>query len=407
MVRPERRTRGDILAAAAIAVVVAAIASLIWWTSDARATISRPAAVPAPNPTPAREVPATLNQLWTAASPATTAPVVVSGTIATGIGREVDGRDPGTGQPRWSYARDTALCGVSWLYHYAVAVYQDDRGCGQVSTLDGATGRRGAARSGYADPRVRLSSDGTTVLSVGDTRVELWRSDMVRMLAYGETDARVKPSARGLHSGCRLISAAASSSAVSVLESCEHQADLRLVLLRPGKDDDEPQQHVVSEPGIGADSGARVLTVWENNTAVYLPGNSGAQPRIDVIDETGTTISSTLLPKRPSRSAVVSQAGNLVTWWTGDSLMVFDASHLTLRYTIAAGETTGPLGPGVMMAGRLLVPVTDAIGVYDPVSGANERYIPVHRAPSSSAVVPAVSGSRVFEQRGDTVVALG
>jgi hypothetical protein len=407
MVRPERRTKGDILAAAAIAVVVAAAASLIWWTSDARATISRPAAVPAPAPTPAREVPATLNQLWIAASPATTAPVVVSGAVATGDGREVDGRDPGTGQTRWSYARDSDLCGVSWVYHLAVAVYKDDRGCGQVSTLDGATGRRGPARSGYADPRVRLFSDGTTVLSVGDTRLELWRSDMVRMLAYGETDARVKPSSRGLNSGCRLASAAASSSAVSVLESCANEADLRLVLLRPGKEDDEPQQHVVAEPGIGKDSGARVLTVWENNTAVYLPGNSGTQPRVDVVDETGTTISSTLLPKPPSSSAAVSQTGNLVTWWTGDSLMVFEASNLTLRYTIAAGGTTAPLGPGVMMAGRLLVPVTGAIGVYDPVSGANERYIPVNRAPSNSAVIPAVSGSRVFEQRGDTVAALG
>jgi hypothetical protein len=407
MVRPERRTKGDILAAAAIGVVIAATASLIWWTSDARATISRPAAVPAPAPTPAREVPATLNQLWIAASPATTAPVVVSGAVATGDGREVDGRDPGTGETRWSYARDSDLCGVSWVYHLAVAVYKDDRGCGQVSTLDGATGRRGPARSGYADPRVRLFSDGTTVLSVGDTRLELWRSDMVRMLAYGETDARVKPSARGLHSGCRLFSAAASSSAVSVLESCAGAADLRLVLLRPGKEDDEPQQHVVAEPGIRKDSGARVLTVWENNTAVYLPGDSGAQPRVDVVDETGTTISSTLLPKPPSSSAVMSQAGNLVTWWTGDSLMVFEASNLTLRYTIAAGGNTAPLGPGVMMAGRLLVPVTGAIGVYDPVSGANERYIPVNRAPSNSAVIPAVSGSRVFEQRGDTVAALG
>ena len=407
MVRPERRTKGDILAAAAIAVVVAATASLIWWTSDARATVSRPAGVPAPTPTPAREVPATLNQLWTAASPATTAPVVVSGTVATGDGRRVDGRDPGTGQVRWSYARDSDLCGVSWIYHLAVAVYKDDRGCGQVSTLDGTTGRRGPARSGYADPRVRLSSDGTTVLSAGVTRLELWRSDMVRMLAYGETDARVKPSARGLHSGCRLVSAAASSSAVSVLESCANQADLRLVLLRPGKEDDEPQQHVVAEPGIGANSGAVVLAVWENNTAVYLPGSSGAQPRVDVVDDTGTTVSSTLLPKPPSTLAAVSQAGSLVTWWTGDSLMVFEASSLTLRYTIAAGETTAPLGPGVMMAGRLLVPVTGAIGVYDPVSGANERYIPVNRAPSGSAVVPAVSGSRVFEQRGDTVVALG
>lgn len=403
MVRPERRTGGDIVAAAAIVVVVAAAASLIWWTSDARATISRPAAVPVPNPTPAREVPATLRQLWTASSPLTSAPVVVSGTVATGDGRRVDGRDPGTGESRWSYARDSDLCGVSWLYHYAVAVYQDDRGCGQVSTLDGATGRRGAARSGYADPRVRLSSDGTTVLSAGDTRLELWRSDMVRMLAYGETDARVKPSARGLHSGCRLVSAAASSSAVSVLESCAQQADLRLVLLRPGKEDDEPQQHVVSEPGIGAGSGARVLAVWENNTAVYLPG---PRPRVEVVDEAGTTVASTLLPKPPSNSAV-SQSGNLVSWWTGDSLMVFEANSLALRYTIAAGEKTAPLGPGVMMAGRLLVPVTGAIGVYDPVSGANERYIPVDRAPSGSAVIPAVSGSRVFEQRGDTVVALG
>lgn len=404
MVRPERRTKGDILAAAAIAVVIAVVASLIWWTSDARATISRPAAVPAPNPSPARQVPAALNQLWVATSPATTAPVAVGGTVITGDGREVQGRDPGSGQTRWSYSRDSDLCGVSWVYHFAVAVYRDDRGCGQVSTLDGSTGRRGPARSGYADPRVQLSSDGTTVLSIGDTRVELWRSDMVRMLAYGETDARVKPSARGLHSGCRIVSAAASSSAVSVLESCGNQADLRLVLLRPGKDDDEPQQRVVSEPGIAPGVGARVLAVWETSTAVYLPS---PQPRVDVIDDTGTTVSSTLLPKPPSSSAVVSHAGSLITWWTGDSLMVFETGNLSLRYTIAAGGTTAPLGPGTMMAGRLLVPVTGAIGVYDPVSGANERYIPINRAAGKSAVVPVVAGSRVFEQRGDTVVALG
>lgn len=404
MVRPERRTRGDVLAAAAIAVVVAAVAALIWWTSDARATISRPAAEPAPNPNPARQVPATLEQLWTAPSPATTAPVTVGGSVITGDGRRVDGRDPGSGQSRWIYERDSALCGVSWVYHYAVAVYRDDRGCGQVSTLDGSTGRRGPARSGYADQRVHLSSDGTTVLSAGDTHVELWRSDMVRMVAYGETDARVKPSARGLHSGCELVSAAASSSAVSVLESCVNQAEMRLVLLRPGKDDDEPQQRIVDEPGITADSGARVLAVWENNTAVYLPS---PRPRVDVIDETGTTVASTLLPKPPSSRGAVSHAGSLITWWTGDSVLVFETGNLSLRYTIAAGDKIAPVGPAAMMAGRLLIPVTGAIGVYDPVSGANERYIPVNRAPSESAVVPAVAGSRVFEQRGDTVVALG
>jgi hypothetical protein len=407
MVRPERRTKADILAAATIVVVVAVVASLIWWTSDARATISRPAAVPAPNPTPAREVPASLKQLWTAPSPATLVPVTVGGTVTTGDGRRVDGRDPATGESLWSYARDTDLCGVTWVYHFAVAVYQDDRGCGQVSTIDGSTGRRGAARSSYADPRVRLSSDGTTVFSSGNTRLELWRSDMVRMLAYGETDARVKPSSRGLHSGCTLESAMASSSAIAVLEACTNQADLRLVLLRPGKEDDEPEQRIVPEPGIRPGSGARVLVVSQTNTAVYLPGKSGAQPRVDVIDEAGTTVASTLLARPPSPAAVVSQTGNLVTWWTGDALMVFDAGNLTQRYTIAAGETAAPVGPGVMMGGQLLVPVTGAIGVYDPVSGENSRYITVDRPASTSAVIPAVSGSRVFEQRGDTVVALG
>jgi hypothetical protein len=404
MVRPERRTKADIAAAATIAVAVALAAALIWWTSDARATVSRPAAAPVPVPTQAREVPPTLRELWTAPSPDTRVPVVVGGTVATASGREVQGRDPGTGQPLWSYSRDTDLCGVTSIYHYAVAVYRDDRGCGQVSTIDGSTGLRGPARSSYADPRVRLSTDGTTVLSAGNTRLEMWRSDMVRMMAYGEIDARVKPSARGLHSGCTLESATASSSAVAVLEACANQADVRLILLRPGKEDDEPQQQVVQEPGVRPGSGARVLVVSQNKTAVYLPT---PQPHVDMVDETGATLSTTPLPSPPSASAVASQSGNLITWWTGDALLVFDASSLNQRYTIAAGETAAPLGPGVLMAGQLLVPITGALGVYDPVTGEPSRFIPVQRQPSSSAVVPVVAGSRVIEQRGDTVVALG
>ena len=120
-----------------------------------------------------------------------------------------------------------------------------------------------------------------------------------------------------------------------------NQADLRLVLLRPAKEDDEPTQHVVAEPGIAADSGARVLTVRESNTAVYFPS---PQPRVEVIDEMGTTVSSTLLPKPPSSAAVVSQAGNLMTWWTGDSVMVFDASSLTLALHHRRRRDDGAVG---------------------------------------------------------------
>ena len=144
MVKPERRTKADLLAAAAIVTVVAAAAALIWWTSDARATISRPATVPAPNPTPAHAVPTSLRELWRADSPATAEPVAVGGSVVTGNDRVVEGHDPITGAVRWSYSRDSDLCGVSWVYRLAVAVYRDDRGCGQVSTLDGVDRPAGA-----------------------------------------------------------------------------------------------------------------------------------------------------------------------------------------------------------------------------------------------------------------------
>ncbi len=97
------------------------------------------------------------------------------------------------------------------------------------------------------------------------------------------------------------------------------------------------------EPGIGVDSGARVLTVAETRTAVYLPV---PQPRVEVVDETGTIVSSTLLPRPPSSPNVVTRPGNLITWWTGDTVMVFDAANLTYRYSIAPCRPVRPGGAG-------------------------------------------------------------
>src|SRR5690349_8946931 len=108
---PERRTRGDLIAAGVIALVVAVTAALIWWTSDARATISTPAAEPVPSLTPATQVPAVLKELWSADSAKTTAALVVSGAVVTGEGGTVVGRDPATGAELWSYRRDLELCG--------------------------------------------------------------------------------------------------------------------------------------------------------------------------------------------------------------------------------------------------------------------------------------------------------
>lgn len=403
MVKPERRTRNDVVAALAIAAVVTVVAALVWWTSDARATMSRPATAPVPDLRTATAVPVSLRQLWTAPSAKTTQPLVVGGAVVTGDGRAVEGRDPATGETLWSYARDLELCGVSWAYQYAVAVYPDGRGCGQVSTIDAKTGMRGPARTSYADDEVTLSSDGTTVLSAGTNRLELWRSDMVRMLSYGALDAPLKPGTP-VTPLCRLVSTAASSEAVSVLEACPGEPDLRLTLLRPSDEEDTPELKYVEQPGVADDSGATVVAVANTTTAVYVPTPG---PVVNVVDETGATIAGTALARPPSPQATMSRTGDLVTWWTGDSVMVFSANDLRYRYTVLPAGRNIPVGPATIMAGRLLVPVTDGYDVFDPQTGQGERHIPLQRPQISGPVVPAVAGSTLLEQRGAEVVALG
>ena len=144
------------MAAAAIAVVVAVVAALIWWTSDARATVSRPAASPAPAPTSAKAVPGPLRSCGPR-QPKDHHAVSGGRPVVTGDGREVEGRDPATGNTRWSYARDLELCGVACVYDYAVAVYPDVRGCGQVSTIN-------ADRNARAQSHRIRRSRGETVL---------------------------------------------------------------------------------------------------------------------------------------------------------------------------------------------------------------------------------------------------
>jgi len=403
MVKPERRTKADLIAATAIVAAVAIGAALIWWNSDARATVSRPADRPIPALHAAKSVPTTLRELWTAASGKTAQPAVVGGVVVTGDGDEMLGRDPDTGNTLWSYSRGRELCGVTTVYQFAVAVYPDGRGCGQASAIDASTGRRGPARSSLADAEVKLSTDSTTILSYGDSRLEQWRSDLVRMISYGYLDAVVKP---GVPASplCRLTSAAASPASVAVMEACPKQNDLRLTLLKAAKEEDQPDVKRVALPGVSVDSEAQVIAVSETKAAIYLPT---PQPCVNVIDETGNTIASTLLPRPASPVTATTRVGDIVTWYTGDSVLVFDASGLRYRYTVSAQGGQAPIGPATMLAGHLLVPVTSGYDTFDAQSGAGQTHIALARKPVNTAVIPAMAGSTLLEQRGGQLVALG
>ncbi len=406
MIRPERRTRGDLLAAAVIAAVVALLIAGVWWRSSARTTQFHPAPSAAPTTSPAGSVPDALQQRWTAPSTRTLAPIVLGANVVTGDGRTMAGLDPQTGQQRWSYARDRDLCGVSHVYDLAVAVYPDSRGCGQVTGIKAATGQRGPTRTSYADDVVVLTSDGGALLSTGATRLELWRTDLVRMLSYGEIDAPVKPVNTKLGAGCALMSAAGSESAVGVLEACRNEKDLRLTVLKPAKEEDEPDTKHIALPGVAADAEARVLAVAATNTAVYLPI---PRPEVAVYDDTGTKLSDTPLDTPPvldGPAPAVTRAGDLITWWTGSTVMVFD-SRLGYRFTLAGDGPSAPIGPATMMAGKLIVPVAGGLAVYTANDGARERVIPLNHLEGTGAVMPAVWGQVVIEQRDGRVAAYG
>jgi hypothetical protein len=200
------------------------------------------------------------------------------------------------------------------------------------------------------------------------------------------------------------VSAAAGASAVSVLESCPQQHDMRLTLLRPAKEEDEPDTKHVPLPGVSSDSDAQVIAVNGTTTAVYLPT---PQPVVSVFDETGTVIASTLMAKPATPQAMASTAGDYVTWWTGDSVMVFDTKDLRYKYTVSPVAGNSPVGPATFMADKLLAPVTGGYDVFDPATGKGVSHIGFPRTPIPTAVIPAVAGTQLLEQRGDTLVALG
>lgn len=402
---PERRTRRDVVAAAAIVVVLAVLGGVVWYRSDARATTSEPAATPAAPLAATGPLPGSLRTAWTAPSGATEVPAVAAGSVVAADGSAVTGHDPVTGARTWLYARDLPLCAVRAEWDLAVSVFRDSRGCSQVTALQGATGARGPQRSSDADPEVDLAGDGTYLTAIGSTRLEVWRSDLVRTLEYGRVDAPVNPGAQP-RTGCTLLSTGSTNGRVAVVERCPGDDSDRLSLLASAPSDAQKPEELGSTL-LGV-SGARVLAVTGDREAVLLPGDT---PRLLVADTSGVEISSESLPglvvdPEPARRAeAVTRTGTTISAWVGGRTIGLSAGDLSTRWTLP-----DTLGPGVSANGELWVPVPGGVAVLDPGTGAVARTVAVDRTgydPATDGPVrSAVAGDTLLEQRGPTLVAL-
>ncbi len=398
MLAPERRTRADLYAAVAIAVVVMIAIVVVWAGSAARGTRSDPATHSA-SPAPAADrLPETLTERWHAPDGAARRALTSSGVAVTGDGGTVSGLDPADGHQLWKYRRDIPLCALESQYATAIATYHDERGCSQTTMLDTADGQRRTARSSYMDSRLQLSTDGTYTVAQGPNRLEVWRSDLVRTLEYGYVDAPVNPHTQPRH-GCTLLSAASGGSRLAVLERCPDDVADRLTVLNPApKDASAPEEygsHVLTEPG-AANEKARVIAVSDNRIAVYLPGTETAPPEFAIYDTAANPIATHPLTAPIADASTVTRLGSDYFVFTGNSVIALNATTFEPRWT-----TSDALGAPAMMAGSILVPVADGIAALDPATGAAQKRIPLHRSDYHGEPISlAVSGTVVLEQRG-------
>ncbi len=374
--RPSRSSRRspwdrprDRILAAVLAVVCAAAVTVVWLFSDSRATEHRTASVPPPRLDP---------------------PAAVAG------------RDPLTGEIRWSYSRDLELCTVAGAWSKAVAVYRKDLGCSEVTQLDPSTGRRTAQRNGDAEAPTRLVVDDAHVTTTGERLLNTWRSDLVQTMEYGRVPAPENPQ-RQPRSGCRYSNVSAGADKVGVIEHCPKEVGARLTVLKAaGEESDEPEQvfsTLLAEPT------AQLVAMSEERVAVALP----EQRRLLLFDYEGEQRSSHDIAVPTAELATVPDSGVVpvssgrenVYWFTGSHTVALSAGELRPRWI---AENT--LGPGTVFAGEYVVPIPGGLAVLDERTGATTRTVAVDRRGHDGSIELEAIGPVLIEQRGRTLVAL-
>ncbi|WP_024877625.1 hypothetical protein [Saccharomonospora piscinae] len=394
--------RRDRFVAAALALVCVAGGAVLWLVSDSRATTQRTTTDPPARLEPPSAVPGSLAERWRAPSEATDGPVAVGGSAVTASDGTVAGRDPMTGEIRWSYSRDLALCATDGAWSKVVAVYRKGEWCGEVTQLDPATGARTAQRNGDAEAPTTLVVGEDHVTTTGTRLLNTWRSDLVKTLEYGRVPAPVNPG-RQPRPECRYSTVAAGSGLVAVIEHCPRETGARLTVLRAAGDEaDEPEQVFSS---LLPEMSAQVVAVSDERVAVALP----ERRQLYVFDHDGRRQATHDLAVPEPELAAVPESGVAATaagrdsvfWFTGSRTVALTGDDLRPRWTV---EDT--LGAGTAFAGEYVVPIAGGLAVLDERTGETTRTVAVDRGGSRAPVSLSAAGPVLLEQRGATVVAL-
>ncbi|WP_149361245.1 Rv3212 family protein [Lolliginicoccus suaedae] len=415
MIAPERRRRADIAVAALLVAVLAAAALGAWWASPARHASLVTAAEPIPEIEQATAVPDALVEAWRERSPGSTTPIVARGAVISVRANEVGGHDARSGAQAWSYRRAEAICTATSTWNRVIVAFRGPRGCGEVMSFDPASGERGPQRTSEADATVTIESNGSRFASFGPTRLEGWRSDLVRTVETGRVSAPIEPGLQP-RDDCEIRDAAITQSRIPMIVQCPDDVGERLVMLASDPESfRKPEEFgdalltrtdatLGEVPGV---DGARIVSASPQSTVIAVPGD---RPALAIFDGQAEPRGRHDLPPRvlaaeafagATLPAVLDGSSGIAVWDAGAGLVALSPNDQRPIW-----DFPGSLGQPAMMAGSLLVPVPSGIAVVDVRTGEPIRTMAVDRDEAPGTVNLAVVGDLVIEQRGETLVAL-
>jgi len=315
---PARRRRIDRIVAGVIALAVLALATVVYLTSDVRATTDA-TGPEVPAPSAAASVPTSLTEKWSVATdPAIGAVASPYGVVVTAQGTAAVAFDAVTGERRWSYdPADEQLCAIGSGDTDApgVTVRGKVRGvlvvsgkngyCSQMMLLDPLTGERHYYRTSPNQAGGTLAFGGPYAGWLGAGLVELWRDDLVRTIQYGDEPAPPKPNAT--HTGCAFTDMVIDDQQFATVEHCADLATAQVVLnwttpdSAPNKPDD--QDVFKHDPRATIDTGssaARLVGITSDRVAVLV---ADPVPAVVLYDTNGTEVGRTPVDV-PARSIV-------------------------------------------------------------------------------------------------------
>lgn len=410
MARPERALGRDHAIAGLIgAVALGATAAVLLTGTSVGADFER-AAEEQPVFDASAFEPVAVEALWDAPSAGSGPPLVTKGNLVTvdADGR-LTGHDAGTGAEVWSYSHPGELCASGFYAGSVIGVYDEGAGCGTVTALDPTTqGYESTRMSTFPPGEVGLVRSFDHALLLGATRLEVWRSDLVRTVEYGEVEAPQEPGMQP-RSGCELHSAGLDSGRFAVTETCPDEEGVRLTVSALVPEDSRRPEEFFSkvldadEAWVLSAGSAGILTV-ERSGSAWMVGFHDSAERSHIVAE---------LPSAPTRlpsTATIASDHSRVLWFDGTATHAFSTTEGSELWTLP--DTRGPglmLGHGVgdrsdsATARWATVPSASGTAVVDMRTGHEIRVLDTHVARTDEIVSSAQIGDVLYERRGDRV----